>query len=328
MREKYKRLYYRKNKEEAIISEEPSKEQIKETEACIEKVKEIVKEIKEIPTIKEKIKIINNTLLKEIKKIEEYQLTIEQAEQLNNLLNTKELQILNSRAKNKAKDLNKSKQKIRKKLAEAIDIKQYQTENLEELKNLERKITPEMEKENPISIGTVKNRINSKISAIKQQEAKEKIKNDIPENILEIIKDLVKGTADIEKAKKTIEEEAKTKINSKPRNKITLTEEQEKRQILIKIRTIIRDRAEEFQISNPETTIQQLQELDKGDLRQAINIVTENLIASKKFNEAKRICDKFSKEDKENSIIIKELRAKVRNAEISDIILKGLNMQK
>ena len=227
------------------------------------------------------------------------------------------------------KKINKYQRIIDRKLAEAIDIAQSQTEDLEELKALKQKITTEMEIENEILIGSVKSKINNKISKIQQKKALERIKNDIPKSILEIINDLANGIVDIEKANKIIEEEAKKRVNSKTKTTFSLTEQQEKRQILIQIGTAIREKSDRFHIVNPETTIYQIQELCGKDLGQAVRIVVENLISRKDFEEAKRICSKFSGKDKGDiiAIVMKDLRLKIRNAEISDIVLKGINTQ-
>ena len=191
---------------------------------------------------------------------------------------------------------------IVRKLVEAVDIAQSQTEDLGELEKLGRKITSEMERENPVLVGGVRSRINNKISVIQQNKAVEKIKNDIPKSILGIINDLANGTVDIEKANEIIRQEAKKKVDSKPKTRFSLTEQQVERQILIQIGIVIRERADRFHITDPETTICQIQQLCGQDLGQAVRTVVENLISAKDFEEAKRVCDKFAGKDRESKI--------------------------
>lgn len=61
-----------------------------------------------------------------------------------------------------------------------------------------------------------------------------------------------------------------------------------------------------------------------GELEQAIRTVVNNLIGVKDFERAKEVCNSFSSKDKEKNIRL--LRNEIRNAEISDIVLKGISM--
>ena len=117
-----------------------------------------------------------------------------------------------------------------------------------------------------------------------------------------------------------IREESRRAIHS-------ITQEQERKQILIQIKTVLAEKSEQYNIENPEKAITQIQELCGGDTGQSLRTVIKNLIGSKKYNKAKEICDKFSDNDKEsqNSIYIKRLRNEIRNAEISDIVMRVIN---
>ncbi len=328
MRERYRNLYLKNNQESIVVRKELSEKEIVKINSSITTIRNIINEMKEASKDERRKKV--NGILAEIKKIQNYQLTIEQAEQLNVLLNAEELQRLSLKVKDKIQIyINRCKKNIVRKLVEAVDIAQCQTEDIEELKVLGKKITFEMERESPISVGTVRSKIYNKISKIQQNKVLERIRNDIPENVSRIINDLANGTVDIEKAKEIIKEEANNKIDSKPKTRFSLTEQQEERQILIQIEMAIREKADRFHITNPELTIIKLQELCGDDLGQAVRAVVENLIFVKNFEEAKRVCDKFTGKNKENQIAkeMRDLRLRIRNAEISDMVLKGINMQ-
>ncbi len=342
MRERYKNLYFKSNKVDKVDNvKQLSEEEIEIINSCITKIQNSIEEIRDISKYERRKNVAN--ILEEVKKIQNYPLTIEQVEKLNILMDVEGLTKssffydvkslkkynLSNAISNIIKKIDNYQRIIDRKLVEAIDIAQSQTEDLEELKALKQKITTEMEIENEILIGSVKSKINNKISKIQQNKALERIKNDIPKSILEIINNLANGTVDIEKAKKIIEEEAKKRVDSKPKTTFSLTEQQEKRQILIQIGIAIREKSDRFYVVNPETTIYQIQELCGKDLGQAVRIVVENLISRKDFEEAKRICSKFSGKDKGDIIatVMKDLRLKIRNAEISDIVLKGINTQ-
>ena len=50
----------------------------------------------------------------------------------------------------------------------------------------------------------------------------------------------------IQKANAMIDEEAKRRVESRPKAKFALTQEQERKQILIQIRTILEERAKKY----------------------------------------------------------------------------------
>lgn len=108
-----------------------------------------------------------------------------------------------------------------------------------------------------------------------------------------------------------------------------MTEEQEKRQILIQIRTAIMEKADRYRIKNPEDMVLQIKQLCGGDIEQAVRTVVENLINRKDFETAKNICDRFSVKDENEQIkkYMRSLKNQIKNAEIGDIVLKGINMK-
>ena len=327
MRERYKKIFFKSNKVEVKFPKELSKQEVELINSGITEIEEIVNGMRELSK-KERRKGAS-TILAELKKIEDYQLTIDQAEKLHFLMQSEVLEKLKLTSTDKIDYyMNKNRRTIIRKLTEAVDIAQTQTEELEELKSLERKLTTKMQQDNQIVVGAVRSRIGNKISKIIQQKASDRIRNDVPVNIELIIRELANGTLDIQTADEIIEEEAKKRVEGKPKTRFTLTEEQEKRQILIQIKTVLKEKPEQYHIENPETTIMQIQELCGGELEQAIRTVVKNLIGIKDFERAKEICDKFSSKDKESplSTYIRRLRNEIRNDEISDIVLKGINM--
>ena len=326
MRERYKKLFLSSDITEFVQSAKISKSTVDKINLVITEIEEIVKKIKELP--KKEGRKEGNILLKQLKKIENDPLTIEQAEKLLSLLQSKELKFLKlSNSDNIDIYINKRKRKLVRKLAEAVDVTQSETEDIEELKRLKKELTANSQIDH-IYVGVVKSRIENKISRLTQQKAINRIKNQIPKEIENIIIDIAKGRLDISKANEIIEKEAQKRVNSKPQTKFTLTEEQEKRQILIQIKTVLREHPEKYYIENPEKTIMQVQELCGGELEQAISVVVKNLINIKDFNKAKGVCDNFYKKSKENSflIYIRRLKKQIRNGEIGELVLKLINM--
>ena len=182
MKERYKKLYFTSNKIEVKQPKELPRQKVEQINSVIAEIEEIVESIKELPK-KERRKEVNAILTK-LKQIEEYQLTIEQAEKLHYILQSEELKKLNSSITDKIDFyMNRSRKIVIKKLAEAIDIAQAQSDELEELKGLERKLTMGMQQNNQIVVGAVKSRIGNKISKIIQQKANDRIRNEVTEDI-------------------------------------------------------------------------------------------------------------------------------------------------
>ena len=130
---------------------------------------------------------------------------------------------------------------------------------------------------------------------------------------------------DVQNANEIINNEAKKRVESKPKTRFSLTEEQERRQILIQIRTVLSDRAEQYRIENPEVAIMQIQKLCGGELEQSIRVVVKNLIGQKEFERAKQICNKYAlDEEKVTPVFITRLKKEIRNKEISDTVLRGI----
>lgn len=332
IRRRYRKIFFKSNKidtEQTINLQKQNDELVNSAILEIEKIEEILKN-NEGHSQKE-IKELSKTIITELNKIEEYQLTVEQAEKLYYLINSKTLKEidLGNNEKKYNYRMSRNRKIILRKLTEAIDLVQSQTEEVEELKKLERKLTFEIQKNNQILIGTVKSKIENKILKINQQKAIDKIRNDVPENVELIIKSLAKGTLDINKADQIIEKEAEKRIESKSKNKFALTKEQEKNQILMQIRTGLMEKSEQYNIENPEKTIMLMEELNNGKIELAVRTVVKNLINRKEFEKAKEVCKKFSSKDKESSlsIYIRDLKKKIRNNEIGDFVLRGINMK-
>lgn len=329
MREQYKKLFFNGNNVEVKQSKDLTTKEIESINSAITEIEKIEKGMRNLP--KEKRRKEANAILKQIKKIENYQLTVEQSEKLNSLIQSEELEKISLYTVDKIDFyINKTRIIIIKKLAEAVDTAQFQTEDLQELRILEKKLTTEMQQNNQIYVGAVKRRIENKILKINQQKAFDRIRNDIPTDIALIIKEIANGILDIEKANEIIDKEAKKRVESKPKTRFSLTEEQEKRQILIQIKTVLMGKPEQYHIKNPNITIMQIQELCGGNLEQSIRTVVNNLIGIKDFEKAKEVCDSFYSKNKDNQIskYIRTLKNGIKNAEIGDIVLKGLNMSR
>lgn len=329
IRERYKKLFL--EGDEIEIKQQPQVSQ--QDNELIEKViMAIETKVQESVGLEqnEKKKIVR-VILNELEKIKDCQLTIEQAEELIYLLNSEEPRGIGRGIEGRLNIYFDSvKLKLYRKLAKSIDIIQAQTDNIEELRLLSKKITYVMTQKDQITIGSVKDRINNKILTLTQKQAIDKIRNDIPESIDNIVLDIAQGRLDFESANLIIDKEAKKKTIGRPKTMFALTEEQCRRQILIQIRTIIAEKSSKYHIENPKITIEQLQKLCCIELEQAVRAVVENLIFSKDFERAKQVCNEFdSNDNKKMDYIntIQRLRKDIKNAEIGELVLKLIEMQ-
>lgn len=223
---------------------------IKNIEETIEKMKKLSKKEK-----RQKAREILN-LLREIK---EYPLTIEQADKLKILLEAEELQKIRISNVDRIEyyiDIYITRVAV--KLARAIEIASEQTENIQELKSLAQRINYEMTQRNSLIIGGVKSKIYRKISEIEHNKTIDGIRNDISEPVESIIIALAQGNLELEQAKRIIEEEAQERVKNKPKTRFALTEEQEKKQILMQIKTALREKTDKYHIENSLATIEQI----------------------------------------------------------------------
>lgn len=324
VKERYNKAFFTSNESKVKLPSKLSKQQIERINLKIEEIKNIIAKMEGFSE-EEKRKNIN-LISSKLKTIEEYNLSIEQSEKLYNLMESEKLKNMNL-GKSYGKAINLNRKISINKLIESIDMAQYQTDNIEELKRLEKRLTPILVQEKPLIVGAIKNKISNKIFKIQQQNAIEKIRNNIPIEIEQIIRDIASDELNVQTANAIIDEEARKRIENKSKNKFTLTQEQERKQILIQIKTVLAEKSEQYNIENPEKAITQIQELCGENAGQSLRTVIKNLIGSKKYNKAKEICDKFSDNDKEsqNLIYIKRLRNEIRNAEISDIVMRVIN---
>ena len=297
--------------------------------SIIEKTEKILEKMREVPL--DKRRQYTEFILSEIKPVENLdELTIEQAENILNLLESEELKDIKKKNKTLLDyGLENSINIISKKLLEAIDSVQEETDNIKELKKLNSKITLKMQKRLPINASVVKNKIENKIYKISQKEATNRIRTDVSRDIELVVKELAKGTLNVENGRNIIIEEAKKRIEKRPKNIFAITEEQEIRQILVQIKIILTENPKQYHIKDPEKTIEKLQELFGNDLEEAIKVIVKNLTNGKDFERAKEVCKKFSGKDMEESLAsnMRKLKKKIGNEEIGDIVLKVLNSE-
>ena len=324
MRENYRALYYGIREAQDLQFTEATPQEREKINSLISEMQENIRKMQGA-TRKEKKDILKN-IFDLIGKINNYALTMEQSEKIISLLESNEIDSIKFNTEDKLGfKLQNIKKTIVRKYTAAIDVEINETENIDQLKILQKKITLEMVMKDRVFYGGISRKIHDKILKIQQQQAIDRIKNDVSINIQRIVSNLANGTLDIEEANEVIKEEAKRRVNSKPKTRFSLNEEQEKAQILMQIRVLIAERSDQYIITDPETTTMQMGQLLGQDSFNALTSVIENLINSRKFDDARNLYKNFSSRN-EFSASDNQLLKRIRNAEISDMILKLINM--
>lgn len=328
IRENYEILFSGSNQEQVEGLKDLTEDQSKLINDTINEIESLIEHM-EGASIREKTNSVNN-IFSLIRKIDIYPLRIEHLEKLNYLMQSKQFKGLKTREADPIEsNINKRRRIIIDRLARTIDATQGQTKDLEELIELYKKITPQMVTASQTIAGGVKIRLENKINGIKQNQAVNSIISEIPLSIENIVRGLAFGELDIEKALATIREEANLMKEKGPKTKFALNVEQHEKRIIAQIKKALKERVKEFPIEDPEITTELLQKLSKDELEYSIKTVVTNLVEQKEFVKAKDFCDKyFDDSDMQTSFskYIYSVKKEIRNAQIGDMILKGIHM--
>lgn len=171
-----------------------------------------------------------------------------------------------------------------------------------------------------IAVESYEREIEAKLIA--EQKQKDRRNNETDE-IKMIVQQLVDGEVNMEEANKVIDMEAKRRYENSPKNKFSLTEEKQRKQVLMQLGQILSTQVEKYKIVNPEATLELLQTLCEAKLEPALASVNDNLLSCYRFEEAKQLCKKYYGQNPSN-LSIKLQKYKVKNAELSYLILRGI----
>lgn len=171
-----------------------------------------------------------------------------------------------------------------------------------------------------IAVESYEREIEAKLIA--EQKQKDRRNNETDE-IKMIVQQLADGEVNMEEANKVIDMEAKRRYENSPKNKFSLTEEKQRKQVLMQLGQILSTQGEKYKIVNPEATLELLQTLCEAKLEPALASVNDNLLSCYRFEEAKQLCKKYYGQNPSN-LSIKLQKYKVKNAELSYLILRGI----
>lgn len=313
MREKYNSIYSQHLNNQQI--QKLDSVQIKKIEGTIQRIKEITEKIaNQNQNEKVKPKVLG-TILDEIKNIQDLQLSIEQCQELIKLLETETMKGITVNHES-TMAITKIRYIIIKKLIDAINLKLVHCENVEELRKMQKLLTPEMRKQNYILISSIDSKIENMISMINQKKIAQEMKNNISPEIKKLAESITLGTIENMEAKKIIQDEI-DKDKAKTGSKYSESK------VIKQVKTAL---IEFTEIKDPEDTIARLKEILDCELSQVITIVVKNYISKNDFEKAKDICEKYSKSNKDSSVrtTLKFLKSDIRNLELAQFIIRIL----
>lgn len=174
-----------------------------------------------------------------------------------------------------------------------------------------------------IAVESYEREIEAKLNKLIAEQKQKDRRNNETDEIKMIVQQLADGEVNMEEANKIIDMEAKRRYENSPKNKFSLTEEKQRKQVLMQLGQILSTQGEKYKIVNPEVTLNLLQTLCESKLELALSEVSNNLLVGYRFEEAKQLWQKYYIKDPSN-LSIKLQRKKVKNAELSYLILKGI----
>lgn len=330
------RAKYREKYEASIVTNSSKKAPIELTQEESEKVNEALLTMTEAVNScdgeKDSSKNMTKIILKNADKVFKKNISLAQAKQLADLLESEK--ITSSLQFFAAQNIPEISRKIRwikrsslNRLADCIEHEMNNINDLEQLEALSKLLNFDMEKES-LHVMTVKSSIKRKIEKIKTEEREKRIREDIPEDIREIISGLAKGEVDIARAKNKIAEMAKAKVASRKATKFTLNEEQEIRQYIAQIRGALNKQATRFPIEDPKKTIDLLEQLTDDHSSTNLHTVITNQLSRKKFDEAQELCQEYinkARGNQEEVAYLFNLRKRIRNSKIGDIVFRTIH---
>lgn len=172
--------------------------------------------------------------------------------------------------------------------------------------------------------------INRKLAKAREERAIYRLYHEIPPEVEEIVESLASGKIDVEETREKIANLASQKVAENPsKSRFALTQEQQERQIQIQIRNTLAKQAERFPVARPDCTFRLLREIGMQEELLNLRAIVDNQVGRRQFVEAKAFCNIYGKTE-ENDVArqgIYSIRNHIRNAEIGDLVRRGIEGQ-
>ena len=305
----------------------PDNEVVRET---IEKVEALILEKKE-----DNIQAIN-LILDELKVIKDKPMSVEQAEQLLDILycgqilnneTNKNLKVpMGNQHRTLIKNVNYYRKNVLDKFIEALKAKCDATNNLEELKNLSSKLRGKVSGIDYVAVTVVRGRIQTKLEQINKELTAQSMYM-VSDDMDIMLRAISSGEVDDESFSNAIESELQERTKRQKKYFVT-TREKQIEQIFYALVKALENHAEEYPITNPEKTLEILEQKFGMGFDNNFRAVIHNLIERKSFVEANALCDKYTNlmgKDEKCAGCISSIRNDIRRAEIGQIVLRAIH---
>ena len=268
-----------------------------------------------------------------IKQIEQFDLSLEQASRINNVISSDKFKSLN-RSKIDGIDycIYTYKLKMSAKILEAITRRIDNIHEMDELLELVALLKKQNITGNNSSLQAFEMKLNSKKAQLRQETFN--LNNNISADIYRIINDIAHESFDFEVANQIINQEVEKRMQRKNKNRFgSLNEQQERRLIINEIRREIKSNTENCILSNPTAAIENLILLDKDNKEDSIAAVVRNLLGRRDYKLARQICDNYTGRDemKNGGVKFKStmqcLSKEIDAREVADRVLFYLNRE-
>lgn len=331
MQGKYKSRMQRKQQNEPDM-QKANKAQSEKERMAIEKILASM-EAKVAEAEKEMTKLerkpIMQAMYQEAKLLEPYQLTSTQAERFRKAMYGKAMDLyMHACGPEPHARMTRIQNVADRKMIGAIEAELEQTSDLQKLQSFSNQINS-IQGQNAFAKDRLSGIVYRKITQIRNEQAIHRLYYEVPQEVEQIVAGIAAGKLDVAKANEMMDLLAEQKVAENPaKGRFALTQGQQKHQIQMQIRATLSKQAERFPIERPEATLRLLEELGIQETMLNLKAVIENQIARKKFVEAKAFCNVYGKvETDEGRASLYGIRNQIRNAEIGDLVLRGIQGQ-
>lgn len=207
---------------------------------------------------------------------------------------------------------------------EKIEASINQMTDINELKKLNIKINPEIIKMSPLKVNRLKIAVQSRIGKIQQQEAIAKIKNNVSQELEQLVTELANGKLNITKANKVIDNEVEKRRKKLPEDKFGTIEQNQREQVFAGIYRLLAGE-KQVNIVEPEETIRLLMQLNGVNSEEAISSIVTNLLAKKEYDKAQIFINNQNNSKNTNQTYM--LKRKVQIAKLSDVAVRILTSE-
>lgn len=307
------------------VQSEKERELIEKTLASMEaRIAEAEQEISRLER-----KTIMQALYQEIKVLEQHTLVSAQAERFRKIMYSNAMDLyMHACGPEPHARMERMQRAADRKMIGAIEAEIEKTRDLEKLQSFSSQLY-EIKGQNIFARDRLTSLVSNKMTRIRSEQAVYRLYHEVPPEIEQIIAGVASGNLDVEKANETIEALAEQKVANHPaKGRFALTKEQQRRQIQMQIRGVLSKQAERFPIQAPEVTYRLLQQIGIQETMLNVKAIVENQVERKRFTEAKAFCNVYGRADNGSTKVdFYGIRNQIRNAEIGDLVLRGIQKQ-